>query len=221
MLVPSRDVLFHEMDWSLPCADSGSSICCENVNEELKFVVRLELNSDQGPNFESKLFQDLCKLLMISKIRTTPMHPQSNWMVERFNRTLVKGLANVTSTHQRDWDVQIPHYLWWPVDLSSTTQQDTHQLATWSSMPHLKLKSTGQGSIRSEGEFSGIPSERESLVLQLEKDKRKIVKAAIRLGSTPLSRNWWTMSLTECRRTHAPRQACKVHRGRWSVRTRR
>lgn len=39
------------------------------------------------------------------------MHPQSDGMVERFNRTLVEGLAKLTSTNQRDWDAHIPLFL--------------------------------------------------------------------------------------------------------------
>ncbi|VDK20312.1 unnamed protein product [Taenia asiatica] len=31
-------------------------------------------HSDQGPNFESQLLTELCKILGISKMRTTPKH---------------------------------------------------------------------------------------------------------------------------------------------------
>ena len=41
------------------------------------------IHSDQGRNFESELFKELCKLLDIRKTRTTPYHPQSEG-VERF-----------------------------------------------------------------------------------------------------------------------------------------
>ena len=35
-----------------------------------------QLHSDQGKQFESKLIQELCKTLKISKTRTTAYHPQ-------------------------------------------------------------------------------------------------------------------------------------------------
>ena len=43
----------------------------------------------------SKLFQSLCKLLGTEKTRTTPYHPQSDWVVERFNRMFEDKLKKV------------------------------------------------------------------------------------------------------------------------------
>ena len=62
------------------------------------------LHSDQGKQFESTLFQEMCKMLGIQKTRTTPYHPQSNGLVERVNRTIQNVLAAYVSDHQRDWD---------------------------------------------------------------------------------------------------------------------
>lgn len=58
------------------------------------------------------MFQEVCRLLGIRKTRTTPLHPQSDGLVERFNRTLTTQLAILTSEHQRDWDRHIPPVLW-------------------------------------------------------------------------------------------------------------
>jgi len=52
-----------------------------------RFGVSLELYTDQGRNFESKMFQELAQMLGIKKTRTTPFHPQSNGQVERQHRT--------------------------------------------------------------------------------------------------------------------------------------
>ena len=34
------------------------------------------LHSDQGRNFESKILQEICQILEIKKVRTTPYHPR-------------------------------------------------------------------------------------------------------------------------------------------------
>ena len=49
--------------------------------------------SDQGPNFESLLFKELCRVLRVAKIRTSLYEASTNGMVERFNLTLNSILA--------------------------------------------------------------------------------------------------------------------------------
>lgn len=67
------------------------------------------LHSDQGTNFESAVFQEMCRLLGIEKTHTTPFHPQSDGQVERFNATLQKILATTTERCHWDWDLMIPY----------------------------------------------------------------------------------------------------------------
>ncbi|CAB4029533.1 Retrovirus-related Pol poly from transposon 412, partial [Paramuricea clavata] len=59
----------------------------------------------------AELFQRMCELLGIDKTRTTALHPQSDGMVERFNRTLENQLAIFVEQNQRDWDRWIPFLL--------------------------------------------------------------------------------------------------------------
>ena len=47
-----------------------------------------ELHSDQGRQYESHVFKELCQLLDINKTRTTPLHLRSDGMIERMNRTV-------------------------------------------------------------------------------------------------------------------------------------
>jgi len=73
-----------------------------------RFGVPGELHSDQGQNFESSVFQEVCTLLGIHKTRTTALHPQSDGMVERYNRTIEAQLATFFQDHQKDWDRHLP-----------------------------------------------------------------------------------------------------------------
>ena len=66
------------------------------------------IHTDQGRDFEGHLIRDMCKLLDIEKTRTTPWHPQSDGMIERFNRTLETLLRQSITEDQRNWDLQTP-----------------------------------------------------------------------------------------------------------------
>ena len=63
----------------------------------------MKLISDQGPNFESGLFQALMKEAKIKKIRATPYRPQGNAQCERFNRTLLGMLGTLPQENKKDW----------------------------------------------------------------------------------------------------------------------
>ena len=47
-----------------------------------------EILTDQGTPFMSKVMADLCKLFQIKQLRTSVYHPQTDGLVERFNKTL-------------------------------------------------------------------------------------------------------------------------------------
>lgn len=52
-----------------------------------------QIHTYQGREFESELFIALCKKLGIEKTRTKPYRPQSNGLVNRFDRTLIQVLS--------------------------------------------------------------------------------------------------------------------------------
>ena len=66
------------------------------------------IHSDQGREFENKIMQELCLLGGAHKTRTTPYHPESDGMVERFNRTLLMMLAMFAGKNRDDWDDLLP-----------------------------------------------------------------------------------------------------------------
>ncbi len=81
-----------------------------------------QLHSDQGRNFQSKLFQEICKLLDIDKTRTTSYRPQSDGMIERFMRTVTGMLRPYVGKHQDDWDEHLPFLL---LAYNSSIQEST------------------------------------------------------------------------------------------------
>ncbi|XDV39343.1 hypothetical protein PO909_008599 [Leuciscus waleckii] len=70
-----------------------------------------EILTDQGTNFTSRLMGQLNKQLGIKAIRTTPYHPQTDGLVERFNQTLKNMLRKFVADTGRDWDKWLPFVL--------------------------------------------------------------------------------------------------------------
>ena len=69
-----------------------------------RFGYPLQINTDQGKNFDGNLFKAMCGLLRITKTRTTPYQPCSNGQVERYNRLLLQLICCYISTRQATWD---------------------------------------------------------------------------------------------------------------------
>ena len=77
----------------------------------LRFGVPRILHSDQGPEFQSELIKEVCRLLEIQQTKTTPYRPQSDGQVERFNRTLIAMLSKFCMDNKRDWDDHLPYMM--------------------------------------------------------------------------------------------------------------
>ena len=101
---------FSKWTEAFPMGDQEATTVAEILVREVisRFGVPLSLHSDQGRNFESTVFSEMCRLLGVKKTRTTPLHPQSDGMVERFNRTFEAQLSKFVDQHQSDWDEHVP-----------------------------------------------------------------------------------------------------------------
>ena len=91
-------------------------IDAEVVAEELVKIfaqvgIPKEILTDQGQNFMSQLLKEVYQLLHIQPIRTSPYHPQTDGVVERFNQTLKSMLRKYATEAGRDWDRLIPYVL--------------------------------------------------------------------------------------------------------------
>ena len=69
-----------------------------------RFGAPEQLHTDQGTQFESELFSELCRLMNIRKTRTTAYHPQGDGLVERLNRTIVSTLRVYVADLPTFWD---------------------------------------------------------------------------------------------------------------------
>jgi len=76
-----------------------------------RYGVPHTLHTDQGSQFESRLFQEMCRLLDMKKTRTTPYHPSGDGLVERMNRTLEGMLSSRVSDAHTDWDLYLQRSL--------------------------------------------------------------------------------------------------------------
>ena len=92
------------------------SITAETIPEELiKLFARVgipeEILTDQGTNFTAELLKELYRLLHVKSIRNSPYHPQTDGLVERFNRTLKNMLKKFVTEGGKDWDRLFPYLL--------------------------------------------------------------------------------------------------------------
>ena len=80
------------------------SIDAGHVAEELMVLfsragVPKEILTDQGSNFTSQLLKEVYWLVSIKPIKTSPYHPQTDGLVERFSQTL-KAMLRRTVTDE-------------------------------------------------------------------------------------------------------------------------
>ena len=66
------------------------------------------LLTDRGTNFVSHLFTNVCKILGIGRQLTSPYHPQTDGLVERFNKTFAQMMTNYVNETHTDWDLIMP-----------------------------------------------------------------------------------------------------------------
>ena len=90
----------------LPIPDQTAETTAEVILNEVIgwYGCPLDIYSDQGPNYRSELFTELCRLLEIRKTRSSARNPKCNGKVERFNKTLVRMVRANLKGQQREWD---------------------------------------------------------------------------------------------------------------------
>ena len=86
--------------------------------------VPAQLLSDRGPNFLSGLLKETCELMGIHRLNTTSYHPQTDGLVERFNRTLTSMLAKTVEKSGANWDEKLLYVLFaYRVSVQESTKE--------------------------------------------------------------------------------------------------
>ena len=64
-----------------------------------------EILTDRGTHFVNELLNSLCDRFGVKHRLSTAYHPQTNGLVERFNKTLCEVLAKLANEDKDDWDL--------------------------------------------------------------------------------------------------------------------
>ena len=104
-------VTYHFSKWVeiLAVPNETAATCADKILNEVisRFGCPFSLHSDQGRNYESNLFSELCKMLEIRKTRTIARNPKCKGQVERFNRTIIHMIKAYLKGQQDEWDLDL------------------------------------------------------------------------------------------------------------------
>lgn len=91
---------------AIPLPDQRATTVVDAVLNHFVSVhgVPEKLLTDQGPNFRATVANEIFRLLRVRRLWTSPYHPQTDGMVECWNRTVCKMLATLVDRRQKDWD---------------------------------------------------------------------------------------------------------------------
>jgi hypothetical protein len=98
--------LFSKWTEIIAIPNTTAETCARTILNEFiaRFGCPLAIHSDQGRNYESEIFRELCRMLEIRKTRTSARHPQGNGCVERFNQTLVTMIRAYMKGKPSSWE---------------------------------------------------------------------------------------------------------------------
>ena len=77
-----------------------------------RFGISHVLISDNGLQFDSKMFRRYCGELGINNSYSTPTSPQGNGQAKAVNKVIVSGLKKRLDDAKGKWVEELPHVLW-------------------------------------------------------------------------------------------------------------
>ena len=99
-------------------ADAFSSIKDRDVTRFIwkniiyRFSIPRSIVSDNGPQFDSRVYRDFFQELKIKNLYSTPRYPQSNGQAEASNKTLLTALKKRLDSAKGKWVEELPGVLW-------------------------------------------------------------------------------------------------------------
>ncbi len=117
--------------FALPMRGYTASETAANLLKIISVIgVPATILTDQGPNFLSKVMDELCSKLAISRLKTTPYHPETNGQLESgytpYELVFGKSTPNIIATLKSHWtNTSSP-----PVNVSNFMEQLQYDLKT-------------------------------------------------------------------------------------------
>ena len=96
------------------------------------FGAPARLLSDRGANFMSSVINEMCKILNVKMLWTTPYHPQTNGLVERSHQTTIRMIGKLGEDKKADWPEHLAEI--------ACTYNTTHSTVTRYSLHYLMFR---------------------------------------------------------------------------------
>ena len=76
------------------------------------FGIPKSIVSDNGPQFDSRVYRNFCQELKIKNLYSTTQYPQSNGLAEPSNKILLIALKKLLDSAKGKWVDELPRVLW-------------------------------------------------------------------------------------------------------------
>ena len=98
---------------AIPLKDITTASLVDNflLHWVARYGIPRSITTDRGAQFESQIWKELLNSLGTKKIRTTAYHPQSNGLVERFNKRLKEALRAHADLNGSTWLEKLLHIM--------------------------------------------------------------------------------------------------------------
>ena len=99
-------------------AEAFSSIKDRDVTQFIwknivcRFGIPRSIVSDNGPQFDSRVYRSFCQELKIKNFYSTPRYPQSNGLAKASNKTLLAASKKRLDSTKGKWLDELPEVLW-------------------------------------------------------------------------------------------------------------